>query len=327
MDKCLNPILAYDTGRLTKNGKVAYYLDLRNLSDHRRLRVEHWMKFDYDPLNTSICYHDDLTHFDYLTKYVEVPCGKCLACACNKAVDLSTRLYLEATKHKFYYFVTLTYAPEHYSHQRDFKRDFQLFMKRLRKKVGSDNPIRYFATFEHGEKFGRGHYHCILYFDKPFEDNLIFKSFSGKYPLFVSSLISSLWTYGFNTVGTSNDSIAALNYVSKYCVKKVGFDLDGFYLFSRKPGLGNDAIDDIEDNFIIVNDGKSVFKRRLPRYVYETLETKNKALYEVIRDLKRQFITHAYDFPKPKTDSILNQQSVIVENIRQFIIDKFGKIS
>ena len=326
MEECLNPILAFKTGRLTSKGKEQYYLDLGHQAINYELPVKFYMRFDYDPLNPVICRHDDFTHMDYLTKYVKVPCGKCIACQCNKAIDLATRLYLESTLHNFYYFVTLTYSPEYYSRQRDFKRDFQKFMKRLRKKLGSDNPIRFFSTFEHGETFGRGHFHAIIYFDKPIDDNLTFYKMNGKNILYVSSLMSSLWPYGYNTVGTSNDSIAALCYVSKYCVKKAGFDDDGFYLFSRRPGLGAGAVKDIEENYILVNDGKTVSKRRLPSYVYDKLETEKPALYEAIKDLKRDFINHAYNFPKPETDKILNQSYVREEKLKQFLIDKFTKI-
>lgn len=320
MNECLHPVLAYKTGLKTKTGKDAYYLDLQGASENYRLEVKPWMRIDYVPYDPSICVHDDIRHCDFLTKYVKLPCGKCIACQMNKSIDLSTRLYLEAKQHDNYYFLTLTYKPEVYSLKRDFKRDFQLFMKRFRKKL-SGKKLRFFATFEHGDIFGRGHFHAIIYFDEKIPDVLQFLKMSGKNPLFRSSLVEQCWEHGYSYVGTSCDSIAALNYVSKYCVKKLGLD-DGFYLSSRKPGLGAGAVSDIDNNFIIVDDGKTVKKRPLPHYIYDKLEEANPDLYQEIREMKRLFVNHAYNYPKPQIDKIANQEFIREELTRNFILAK-----
>lgn len=92
---------------------------------------------------------------------VSVPCGKCLACLSNKRQEWIFRLEQEFKYSKNAMFVTLTYDPKHYPGQLQ-KRDLQLFMKRLRKKDGS-NSIRYYAVGEYGTNYGRAHYHILLF--------------------------------------------------------------------------------------------------------------------------------------------------------------------
>lgn len=83
---------------------------------------------------------------------------------------------LELQYHDSSYFVTLTYDdlhvpksyypdPETGEAHTSFtlcKRDFQLWMKRLRKKF-SDDKIRFFACGEYGGQTKRPHYHVIVF--------------------------------------------------------------------------------------------------------------------------------------------------------------------
>ena len=71
-------------------------------------------------------------------------------------------------------FITLTYAPEHCPKDMSLNyEDFQLFMKRLRKRY-TGKTIRFYMAGEYGESFDRPHYHaCIFGFD--FEDKKVFK--------------------------------------------------------------------------------------------------------------------------------------------------------
>lgn len=45
-------------------------------------------------------------------EYMDVPCGSCYACINNKSFNYTNLCKIEALKHKYVFFVTLTYAPE-----------------------------------------------------------------------------------------------------------------------------------------------------------------------------------------------------------------------
>lgn len=94
-------------------------------------------------------------------KVIDVPCGKCLPCLINKRNDWSFRLEQEYKRSKSALFVTLTYDNKHCPDELR-KVDVQLYLKRLRKKDGT-NTIRYFAVGEYGSNFGRPHYHVLLF--------------------------------------------------------------------------------------------------------------------------------------------------------------------
>lgn len=108
--------------------------------------------------------------------FENVPCGKCKGCARRKANSWVLRLMAEAQTARHAIVLTLTYAgdgtpgmPKGWradGHEREIHyRDFQLFMKRLRKryaKLGA--TVRYFVAGEYGSRKGRAHFHVILYF-------------------------------------------------------------------------------------------------------------------------------------------------------------------
>ena len=91
-----------------------------------------------------------------VTEFIEIPCGKCSGCRLQRSREWANRCMLELEYHMSSYFVTLTYddahVPIHYYSDPEtgealpsmslVKRDFQLFMKRLRKKFGEG--IRFF---------------------------------------------------------------------------------------------------------------------------------------------------------------------------------------
>lgn len=92
---------------------------------------------------------------------LRVACGKCLACRIAKRREWAARMIHELSCHDDAVFVTLTYNDEHNDNSVHL-RDFQLFIKRLRKSLG-ERKIRYFACGEYGEQTQRPHYHAILF--------------------------------------------------------------------------------------------------------------------------------------------------------------------
>ncbi len=153
-------------------------------------------------------------------------CGVCDECRREKRLDYVVRSYLELFRDVGYSpkFATFTYdQPNYYRalHTRSFVKDFQKFMKRLRKhffmKFGKYITIRYLRVCELGKKTGRFHWHVIFF-------NL---------PWLPISKLTEIWSYGKNnwitSVGekiTTKDgkekkctAADSINYVCKYITK------------------------------------------------------------------------------------------------------------
>lgn len=99
-------------------------------------------------------------------QYINVPCGRCPLCKRRRVNSWVYRLQKEDERSSSAHFVTLTYNNDFISITPNgfmtlVKRDFQLFMKRLRKL--SLNKLKYYAVGEYGDKTWRPHYHFILF--------------------------------------------------------------------------------------------------------------------------------------------------------------------
>jgi len=147
-------------------------------------------------------------------------------------------------------FVTLTYDDDHFPLDGNLcYRDFQLFMKRVRKRCG---PTRFFMCGEYGEAFFRPHFHACL-FGQSFVDRKLFRHSQSGCNVYTSEVLASLWPYGFSSLGDATFESAA--YVARYVLKKVGSDVERlgvvdfstgaisvrrpeFCQASRRPGLG-----------------------------------------------------------------------------------------
>lgn len=163
-----------------------------------------------------------------LSAELTVRCGKCMSCRVTRREEWAVRIMHEAQMHERNSFVTLTYDEEHVPARDDLvHRDFQLFMKRLRqeeyRKWRKAHPgekrclrpvVRYFMCGERGERFGRPHFHAIL-FGKDFYDDAVIFSESRGNRLFTSAELSSLWPHGFSSFGAVTAASAA--YVAGYC--------------------------------------------------------------------------------------------------------------
>lgn len=176
---------------------VAYYAKDKNVSGKRSLVV-----------NPALALQPD--------DPIKLACGQCIGCRLERSRQWAVRCVHEASLHSRNCFITLTYSPEHLPQDGSLNlRDFQLFMKRLRKKFGSG--IRFFHCGEYGEKFGRPHYHAIL-FNFDFTDKVLCNSLSNE-PLYESETLKELWPYGISKIGSVTFESAA--YVARYCTKKI----------------------------------------------------------------------------------------------------------
>lgn len=144
----------------------------------------------------------------------EYPCGKCAACRRSRTREWANRVIHELKYWEKSCFLTLTYDNEHVPKSLS-KRDLQLFIKRLRKQL-EPLEIKYFGCGEYGEKYGRPHYHLIVFGLGGKDDIFKFvKTVAGKdyYRL-------NEWPYGFIDIGNVNYKSAA--YVAGYIQKKLG---------------------------------------------------------------------------------------------------------
>lgn len=147
---------------------------------------------------------------------LSLPCGQCIGCRLDRSVDWAVRIMCESQMHEYSSFVTLTYADENVPYGGDLHyRHYQLFMKRLIKKVG---PVRFFMCGEYGDMLHRPHYHACL-FGVFFADRREWRTSSAGFQLYRSELLESVWPHGHCEIGDLSFESAA--YVARYCTKKI----------------------------------------------------------------------------------------------------------
>lgn len=156
----------------------------------------------------------ELGRYDILGP-IEIPCGRCVGCRMRRASDWELRCVHESQLHEWNCFVTLTYGrdklPAHGSLEH---RDFQLFMKRVRKRAAA----RFFMCGEYGPNTGRPHYHACL-FGLDFRDRVLKGTSKSGMSFYESAVLSSLWPHGFATVQDFSRETAG--YTARYIMSKV----------------------------------------------------------------------------------------------------------
>lgn len=267
------------------------------------------------------CYHPLRAHQgpDGLVSFVErqhvqavrdldLPCGRCIGCRLERSRQWAVRCMHEASLHELNCFVTLTYEVNPVTL---VYRDFQLFMKRLRKRfncydvtLGAYVP-RFFMCGEYGDLHMRPHYHACL-FGVDFPDRVRFSERDG-IPLFTSRMLSELWSLGHATVGAV--TFESAGYVARYALKKVTGDaalehymtvdsetgevvdrVPEFAHMSLKPGIGAHWYDrwwsDVyPDGFVVVNGVPS----KAPRFYDKRMKRRNVELYEDLQFRRELF--------------------------------------
>lgn len=264
----------------------------------------------------------------------QIDCGQCIGCRLKYSRSWADRLVLESMQYPETntWCITLTYSDEAFQ-LRDkhdkllhpsfltrtdletgvidtvpvlYKRDVELFMKRLRKtfaEFGYDN-IRYYCAGEYGDKNGRPHFHMVL-FNIGFPDlRLSDRCYSEFGEMFESDLLNRCWS---DNVGSNRSpdyrpiGIAAINrfswhfgaYIARYVVKKqVGksrkaFEethefvdpetgklaeyVHEFVRMSTHPGIAYQYYDEHKDQIyetdtVFVPDKKGIRRIKPPRY-------------------------------------------------------------
>ena len=152
---------------------------------------------------------------------IQLACGQCTGCRSEYSRQWAMRIVLEQSLWLNNIFITLTYNNDNIpEHNTLIKKDFQDFMKRLREPNKEfdwipPKPIRYYHCGEYGEKFGRPHYHAIL-FNTNFSDR---KQLQGHKSLSTSQTLNYLWGKGHSSIGDVTFQSAA--YVAGYVQKKI----------------------------------------------------------------------------------------------------------
>lgn len=287
---CSHPILAISHGT-TASGKKNLIFDWHGVPDDNG--------FVFDPRYG-------------LKELIKIPCGQCVACRLAHSRMWADRCMLELQYHKHSWFVTLTYDDMHIPEtfygdpatgeaQRAYtlkKRDFQLFMKRLRKAY-PENKIRFFMCGEYGETTHRPHYHAII-FGLDVDDLVHYKKSPQGFSYFNSPKLSQIWGNGHVVITEVSWDTCA--YTARYVMKKLNGDMASFYsdfnlvpeftLMSRKPGIARQYYEDHPDlfqyDYIDLKTEKGGKKIRPPRYYDMLFDHDNPEEFEKIKKQRKR---------------------------------------
>ena len=321
---CYHPLKAIASGK-TENGKTNY-----------RFITETWL------LNYKVKYGHDFAP----DKIQKIPCGQCIGCRLEHSRQWANRCMLELQYHDSSYFVTLTYDDEHVP--RSFypdpatgeanisltlsKRDFQLFMKRLRKKF-SDDHIRFFMSGEYGSSTFRPHYHAII-FGLHLSDLTVYKRSTQGFTYFNSESLQSCWSdkdgrpLGFAVVAPVTWETCA--YTARYVMKKLRGEEAEFYrkfniqpefsLMSRRPGIARQYFDEHPDiydsDFINVSTDKGGRKFKPPRYYDRLFDLENPEKMQEIKDIRKKMAVAAQAAKLQRTE-LCEEDYLMVEERRK----------
>jgi hypothetical protein len=211
---------------------------------------------------------------------IPVPCNRCPSCTKLKINSWIFRLKQEQKISTSTSFITLTYEDKHLRYSENGqptlrKIDVQNFMKALRKEqlLHTTQTLKYYAVGEYGSKYGRPHYHIIMFNLHP------------------KTNLSNAWKYGFIDVSQARE--ASINYTLKYISKpktkpKNGEQLREFSLMSK--GLGSNYLTNsikkyhsqLDNCYLTTENG---YKMPLPKYYKEKLynDTQRPLVTEIIK--------------------------------------------
>lgn len=170
----------------------------------------------YQCTDGSIVFYESKRHD--ISRSLQLPCGQCVGCRLERSRQWAIRCMHEAQMHTQNCFITPTYDDAHLPSDRSLHyRDFQLFIKRLRKRYPG-RRIRYYMAGEYGENFGRPHWHACI-FGLDFDDKKLWKRTAANSVLYRSQDLELLWPFGYSSIGDVTFESAA--YVARYIMKKV----------------------------------------------------------------------------------------------------------
>lgn len=251
-------------------------------------------------------------------------CGQCIGCRIQRSESWAIRCVHEGRMHECSSVILLTYDDEHLPVHGDLRySDFQLFVRRARRKLG---PFRFFMCGEYGEAEWRPHFHAVM-FGVYFSDRKYFKESASGTKVYTSAVLSELWPYGHCSV--SDFSYEAAGYIARYVTKKVTGaraaehysrvdDSGGVYHLtpefmrcSLKPGIGVRFFEKYRSEIFprdeVVLNGR---KLRPPRLYFEYLKDLD-ADEALLVEAKRQAM--AWDLRSDSSKGRLGVQEVVTK--------------
>lgn len=337
---CYHPLKGFNIGK-TENGKkllkiVPYSVDHLELINNKFIysyNSDIEIKGKTVPFRSS---NADKVYRDY----VQIPCGQCIGCRMKYAEEWATRLMLELPYHDSAFFVTLTYDDFHLVNGCTFrgkeqleeerclsyypdertgeavpcyslrKRDFQLFMKRLRRQFvryddeGNLIPIRFYMCGEYGGKTHRPHFHAII-FGLKLDDLVPYKKNALGQTLYNSESFQKIWSDDNGPIGyavLAEVSWESCAYVSRYVMKKQkgekatvydDFNLQPeFTLMSRDPGIAYQYFEDHPEiydfdqiNISTLKGGRTV---KPPKYFDRIFDDIDSGRFEEVKANRRE---------------------------------------
>ena len=262
-----------------------------------------------------------------------IDCKKCEECRAKKAKDWATRGYMESKTSTKSMYITLSYDGKNLPLTKKGrptlkKEDVTKFKKRLRKYISGNNKtsttIRTLECGEYGAKYGRPHYHMIIWGYK-IDDLVFFKKNKYGDPLYISKKMEKIWGNGFVTIGIPN--YECIGYVANYCQSKINKEkitderTPEYINMSRgkNNSIGikywNENKEKIKENkYILVKTIKGIRVRNIPEYI------SNKWKKEVLEEAESCIELYEY----MKKAKILRKQE---EKINKIIKEMKGKIT
>ncbi|WNK13118.1 MAG: replication initiator protein [Microvirus sp.] len=199
----------------------------------------------------------------------QLPCSKCIECRLDYARQWAIRCVHEAQMHPENAFITLTYDDTHLKSPKLDYRDFQLFMKSLRKQL--DQPIGMFTTGEYGELTKRPHWHAIIFNWYP-KDAVYKRSNDRGDKIYSSGFLDRIWKNGSTEVGSV--TFESAGYCARYAAKKLVHGKDNEHDFqpiskkSSKHAIGKKWLEQYHAD--VFNTGELILKDGtkcgIPRY-------------------------------------------------------------
>lgn len=229
-------------------------------------------------IHGQITFNKLAQNYDKSQKPFKVPCGKCVECLLERSREWSIRCVHEAKVNEQNCFITLTYSDQNLPKDKELHhRDFQLFMKRLRKKAGKD--IGFFMCGEYGDTTQRPHYHALIFGWRP-KDLHPWSTNKHGDQLWTSKELDDIWGLNDhelcpNKIGDITQKSAA--YVARYVLKKQNKDAkQGYQRSSKKYAIGKRWLEKYWRDIFINGKGTIVLldgtKSKIPRYYEKWLE-------------------------------------------------------
>lgn len=311
---CLKPTQAWqDLGEFTKNGRHPVIFSYKAL----------------EPSDFSWRLNDETGETDFVSvryRPINIPCGKCILCRKSRSWEVTVRALLEWQADPFQKacFITLTvderHMPDVFPGMLLRHRPWQLFAKRLRKKIGK---FRYLMCGEYGEHTRRPHYHAVIYGHDLTDRQFNFDDCS----YCDSPMLRDVWQLGQVQCRPVNAN--AIAYVAGYQLKLDEADIPGdfddddtdvklknYVKWSRMPGLG----------FPFLEKHPELFRRHESRFddgkTYETVSP------SIVTNGKLSFFDGRYF--KKILERCANDPDVvgkINEPLRLILSEKFGIMS